>query len=254
MNSTETKPVESRSFLPAEIQVPVAPQPPIAASASTSRRREGARINLRGEIGRDSPISLAAVKNLVLRHPEETPKMLVLNSGGGSISEAFRVYEWLHALPVPLAIVADTRCCSASVIILMAADLRIANPGTQILLHGTHIDTESFPSRLNAKDLQRYIDDLKGDDDRVCDLLSARTGSDRDRFEAEMADEFYMSEAVAVELGVIHEWRGLDRPVDPTWPEAARQIRAAGMILPPRLLSPSYMSACRMAEHFPVVE
>ena len=251
MNNTDTKSPEARSFLPAEIQVPVAPQPSIAAPVPT-KRREGARINLTGEIDPKGPLSLLAIKQMVLRHPEEMPKTIYINSSGGNILEAFKAYEWLHSLPIPMATVADKHCLSAGLILFLAGDFRIANPGTELLLHGTHMGTDDFPPRLNAQKLQRYSDDLKSDDCRILDLLEARTGFDRSAFEVEMSDERAMSECFAIDSGIVHELPGLNR-VDPTWVEAARQMQAAGMTLPPRLASPNYFAACREAAHFPVI-
>ena len=109
---------------------------------------------------------------------------------------------------------------------------------------------EDLPSCLTAPVVQRYADNLRADDDRILNLLEVRTGSDWALFEKEMRDESNMSEAFALQSGLVHQWDGIDRQVDPAWPEAARQIQAAGMILPPRLTSPNYFAACDMAKNF----
>ena len=249
MNGTGIKPPEARSFLPTETK---APQSSVAAPVPTLRR-DGARITFVGEIDSKGPVSLAAVKHFVLRQPEETPKTIVINSSGGNVDEAFRVYEFLRALPMPLATVAEKSCRSAALIIFLAANFRRANPGAEFLLHGTHMGTDNLPQRLNARALQRYADNMKAGDDRILDLLEARTGFDRSEFEVEMNDERAMSEVFAVDSGIVHEWPGLNR-CDSTWLETVRQIQAAKMILPPRLTSPNYMAACREAAHFPVVD
>ena len=256
MNDTATKSPDARSFLPTtETNVPVetkAPQPSVAAPIPTNRR-EGIQIKLVGEIDPNGPISLTTVKYFVLRHPEDTPKIIHLDSSGGSVDEAFRVYEFLRALPTPLATVADKSCRSAALIIFMSANFRVANPGAEFLLHGTHMGTDSLPPRLNARMLQRYADDMKAGDDRILDLLEARTGFDRSGFECEMKDERAMSEGFAISSGIVHELTGSNR-CDPTWPEAVRQMQAAKMILPPSLTAPHYLAACREAAHFPVID
>ena len=85
-------------------------------------------------------------------------------------------------------------------------------------------------------------------------LLEARcAGFDRSDFAAEMSDEQPMSEAFAMRSGLVHEiWPGFNH-VDPTWPDAVRQMQSGGMILPPRLVSANFFAACREAAHFPVI-
>ena len=94
---------------------------------------------------------------------------------------------------------------------------------------------------------------MNADDARILDLLQRRTGFDRSDFAAELNTEDLMSEAHAINFGIVHEFRGFDRPVDPGWPDAARQMQAAGITLPPRLTSANYFNACRTALHFPVI-
>ena len=250
MIDTDTKPTDALSFAPTEAK---APQPSIAAPVPT-RRREGTRIHLVGEIGPKSPVSLASVRELVLRQPEETPKTIVLNSSGGNLDEGFRIFEFLHALPIPMSTVAEKYCRSSALIIFLAGNFRIANPGTEFLLHPTNMSADDLPQCLNARTLQRHADNMKAGDDRILNLLEARTGFDRSAFEVEMSNELPMSESFAIDSGIVHEWPGLNRCY-PNWSDAVRQMQAAEMILPPRLTSPNYLAACREADaHFSVVE
>ena len=169
---TETITVEMETLQPQPSIVPPAPiQNQITPIRDVWQRREGFGVTLVGEIGRDKPISLAAVKDLVLREPEDAPKIILIRSSGGNVSEAFRIWEWLRALPTPLATVADKQCLSAALIIFLAGDLRIVNSGTTLLLRQTHMVADGLPSHLNAQTLQRYTDDLKSDDNRILDLL-----------------------------------------------------------------------------------
>ena len=228
----------ARSFLPTE------PRATSVVEPTATKRKEGVLVCLSGEIGEKGPISLAAVKRRLLLQPD-MPITILINSRGGNTNEAFKIYDYLRALPTPLATVADKNCCSAALIIFMAADFRLALPGAEFLLH-------ELPRRLNARTLQRYADNMKSADHQVLDLVEARTGFNRCKFEEEMNDECVMSESFAIQSGLIHEWPGLNR-CDPTWPDHVREIQSAKMVLPQWLTSANYLAACRAAAHFPMV-
>ena len=235
----------ARSFLPTE------PRAPSVVEPTATKRKEGVLVCLSGEIGEKGPISLAAVKRRLLLQPD-TPTTIVINSRGGNTNEAFKIYDHLRALPTPMATVARQNCSSAALIIFMAADFRLAVPGTEFLLHESHMAADDLPRRLNARVLQQYADNMKSVDRQVLDLVEARTGFNRCKFEEEMNDESPMLESFAIESGLVHEWPGLNR-CDPTWSNHVREIQSAKMILPRWLTTPNYLAACRASAHFPPV-
>ena len=236
----------ARLFLPPEPQARS-----VVVEPAVTKRSEGLRICLTGEIGTEAPISLAAVKKKLLLQ-RDAPKTIVINSSGGNVTEAYRIYNFLRAMPVPLATVADKMCRSAALIVFLAADFRIAMPRAEFLLHQAHMSADDLPRRLNSRALRRYADDMKSADDRILDLLESRTGYRRRYFEGEMGDECIMSEAFVIESGLVHEWPGLNRCIS-TWSDDVRAIQSAKMILPQYLTSANYLAACRASAHFPPV-
>ena len=54
---------------------------------------------------------------------------------------------------------------------------------------------------------------------RIVDLLTDRTGFQREWFEREIATENALSDADAVQTGIVHEFAGLTPPCDPSWVE-----------------------------------
>ena len=85
----------------------------------------------------------------------------------------------------------------------------------------------------------------------MLDLLEARTGFDRGRFEAEIDDEILMTEADAIQSGIVHEWLGSNR-CSPRWLDDVGAL-SAKMPLPNYLTTANYFAACRAAAHFPAV-
>lgn len=121
--------VMTEAFLPSETK----PTPLVVAPPVPTRWREGVR--LVGKIDPKGPISLAVVQKWINVSPEHSAKHFLLDSEGGCIAEAFRIFEALRSLPVPIAATA-IHVCSAALVIYAAADLRIAAPDTAFLLHG----------------------------------------------------------------------------------------------------------------------
>jgi hypothetical protein len=81
----------------------------------------------------------------------------------------------------------------------------------------------SLPERLTAPILQGHADEL-AIDRRSVDLFTDRTGFDRDWFEREIASEDALSDADAIQTGIVHEFGGLMPVCYPAWPDAAQRL------------------------------
>jgi ATP-dependent protease ClpP protease subunit len=202
-------------------------------------------ISLLGEVGKT--ITGASVRRQLARLRDFRHLHISISSGGGSLVEAFALFELLRVLPVPISASAAVSCHSAAMIIFMAADLRIAKAGASFLIHPASISRDDLAERLTAQSSARRVSDLEAIDLRIARLFAARTGYDLAWFCADQRNEEYLSEVDAVESGIVHEFEPLTGHVDPRWPDQARRLQDAGIYAPPRLLTQNYFAACRCA-------
>ena len=202
------------------------------------------RLDLVGEIGPDRPISHKAIQRRLQTTPQFSRIAISINSGGGSVDEALKIYEFLRALPLPISARAESECCSAAMTVFLAAAHRIAVPKTSFLLHGTRRGFSDSERKYTAQDLRREADDLSAIDDRLIDLLAARTGSKREWFADQFLNEDDLSEIDLLNSGLVHEIEGRRSPCGPSWPEQAKVIMDAGLPILARMRSANYFAAC----------
>jgi ATP-dependent protease ClpP protease subunit len=208
-------------------------------------------LKLNGEVGEDKPISLSSVRNRLAAESFNAIH-IEIRSQGGCAASAFSIYNLLRAQPVPVAATAIGECHSGGLIIFMAASLRKAKAGAEFLLHPVSQSRDTLPERLTAQILQSHADALAKIDRRTVELFTNRTGYDKEWFEREIASEDALSSADAIQTGIVHEFRTLTPPCDPTWPDTAHRIakEARNVYLPRHMTSQNYFDACRCAVFF----
>jgi hypothetical protein len=119
-------------------------------------------------------------------------------------------------------------------------------------MHPASRERDTLLERVTAKILQNHADELAKIDRRSVDLFVGRTGFKREWFEREIASEDALSEADAIQTGIVHEFEGLTPPCDPAWPYTAERLakEARHVFIPGRLTSSNYADACRCAAFF----
>jgi ATP-dependent protease ClpP protease subunit len=60
---------------------------------------------------------------------------VIMNSGGGSIAHAFSMYDMIRCTSKQTNILVTGYCCSAAVLVLQAADVRLSHPNTSFMVH-----------------------------------------------------------------------------------------------------------------------
>jgi ATP-dependent protease ClpP protease subunit len=205
-------------------------------------------LTLKGAIGEGKPISLSSVRNR-LSVESISAIHFQINSQGGCARESFAIYNLLRAQPVPVAATATGECNSGGLLIFMAAALRKAKAGAEFTMHPSSSFRDALPEYLTAKTLQCHADILAKIDRRSVDLFADRTGFAREWFEREIASEDALSDADAIQTGVVHELEGFTPVCDPAWPDTAQRIakEARHVYSPGRMTSQSYFDACRCA-------
>lgn len=204
-----------------------------------------------GEIGAGKAINVAAVRRALAAQTFDCVHLRI-NSTGGDSEEAFEIYDTLRALPVPVKATATKHCLSGGLIVFMAASLRLATPGTEFLIHPASIARDQLPERVTDRILRHQADHLAKTDNRIADLLAARTGTAREWFLTEGETEEPLSASDLVARGIAHEVEGLTGPCDPSWPDlATRVLKDQRVFLPRYMATVNYFDACRTARFFP---
>lgn len=171
--------------------------------------------NLTGRVlntGEAGPgISLFSVEYALAAHRNADQIVVRINSEGGSVRQANKIYDALRGYGAHVSVVADKLCASAATIILMAGDFRQAAPNTRFLLHAPEIDPKE---RWTAKKHTQVAALLAQHQRNLVDLYSHRTGLEPAVFERELAHEAPMSLSRAKTLNLIHcvegqeTWKG----------------------------------------------
>lgn len=203
-------------------------------------------IELRGAIGSNASINVESARKQLQRAGAFHHLHVDITSSGGDANEAFGLYDLFRAQPVPVSARASVECLSAGMIVLMAADLRIAAAGTDFLVHPSSYGRHTLPERVTAELLHSQAKSLDHCDFRVAQLFADRTGFDLEWFMKEKRTEDLLSDVDAIETGLIHHFEGIIGPAKPGWPEAVK-MRPPGVYLPDWMNSENYFAACRCA-------
>jgi ATP-dependent protease ClpP protease subunit len=168
-------------------------------------------LKLTGSIGKGEAISERGVRQFVGTIGAAERVHLVINSEGGNVVEADRIYWILRSLPYPISAEVNMKAWSAAVTLLLAADFRWARADASILVHRTRIETDkcfAAGSMVTAPEMIERAQKLYADDEREIDLLAFRTGYDRAWFSREQSNEVLMSDQDAIRCGLLHAIEG----------------------------------------------
>src|SRR3954466_8645097 len=187
-------------------RAPVAPMARETCAAGRICAPDPAEVNipLIGSIG-DVGASLANVLDrLSLARQQQAQRIrLTINSEGGKVDQALSIFAALRTYPGTITAIAQGSCCSAAMVVFLAADRRVIRPGTHMLIHRVGIDKEDIPEqRLNAEAFRRHAGSLEETDARILDLLVARTGYSREAFANEILTEDSLPEEMALAWGI----------------------------------------------------
>ena len=157
----------------------------------------------------------------ILGNPHVDDISVVIDSGGGDVTGALKIYHALRAHPATVTTTARGYCCSSATIILLAGSWREAAAGTRLLLHSVAIRPNGrWTSRTHAKAAQQ----CEATDAMLAQFYAERTNTKVELWEREMRSEGYTSIDRACDLGLIYcrsgeaIWHGGRRYA---WPPAA---------------------------------
>jgi ATP-dependent Clp protease protease subunit len=99
-----------------------------------------------GPVNYESSLSIISqLKELEAIDPK-SPITLNINTEGGSLSDAYAVYDTLRSIDCPIITIATGMCASAGLALLTAGDYRFASQNTIFFYHQTILDGNSLNS------------------------------------------------------------------------------------------------------------
>ena len=125
-----------------------------------------------------------------------------INSGGGSCDEGFAIYNLLTNSGKKITTRAVGTCASIASVIFLAGSKREVFKNTQVMIHLPMV----MPYEpLNETELAKLQDRLAQEKERILNLYTDITKSDRATLETYMVDETYLTADQAKELGFATE-------------------------------------------------
>jgi ATP-dependent Clp protease protease subunit len=176
------------------------------------------RINLIGSVGEDMLGSLdSQIRNLTSE--SDTPLIVTLASGGGSVGYARAIYEELSLLQQKrdISLVARGICLSAAVTIAMSVPLnrRLATPNTKFLMHeGIQNGSPNVSGSLSARKIQlaNFLKDFEDDEDEnqwVIDVIAKGCNQPLNVVEGKVRDGVWLVGKEAVRFGLVGSLIGI---------------------------------------------
>ena len=137
---------------------------------------------------------------------------LTINSGGGSVFEAFAIYDYLKTsnLNVNVKIV-GVAASAASVLALAGDTLPTMTENSVIMIHNAWMPVISMQG-MNSDEIRDYQEELEKDarlmdalNLKIAKIYSNATGLDLERVQKMMSDETWIFSEEALELGFVSE-------------------------------------------------
>lgn len=161
------------------------------------------RINLIGEIiegGGEGTINYSMLSDELDKANGEDLE-IVINSIGGHVDEAFRIYNALEDYKLKnkavITTITDENCASSGVILLLSGNRRIVNNNSNPFVHNAmYVEVTG-----NAKDLQYLADDLLKCDMQIAELYAKKTALSVDEALNLMGAEYYFTPEESYALG-----------------------------------------------------
>ena len=123
---------------------------------------------------------------------------LTLNSYGGSVNAAARIYDEIKGYPGKVDITVSGTAASAAVGVAMAADKLYMTPGSMMMIHDPLCMAYG-----NEAEMQNTIRMLQAAKASILDIYETRVKSPRDEVAGMMTDETWMDSKTALEHGFI---------------------------------------------------
>ena len=136
---------------------------------------------------------------------QEAPITLFISSGGGNVSDAFALYDYIMtALRPNLQTVALGEANSVAVILFLMGEKRYVGNLTILKLHEFSFTPEGSSS-VTARGARKMAKSLELSQTKYADIIANRSGMPKRKVRALMRKKATILPAQAVELGLAHQ-------------------------------------------------
>lgn len=107
------------------------------------------------EVSQETALLLISQLKHLEELEQEKPITVFLNTPGGSLTDALAIYDTITQLSCPVIVHTMGLCASAGLLIMSAADYRVASPNTTFYYHQPVMDS----SHINSIDNMNHLND-----------------------------------------------------------------------------------------------
>ena len=154
--------------------------------------------------GIDAQLARNIYSRLILLEKDnaENPITVIINSQGGNADSGFGIYDMLRFVKPPIITLTAGLCASAAVIIFLAGEKekRFALPNARFLIHQPSTSTVG-----PAADLEITANEILKMRDQFNVIISAETGQDLKKVNADTNRDFWLSADQAVKYGLVQK-------------------------------------------------
>lgn len=168
----------------------------------TRRLMEARTVLLSGEINDSTATDIIGQLLVMNAQSAEKPITIIINTGGGTISAGFAIYDVVRYLKAPVRTLGAGLIASMGVTLFLAPprERRFSLPNSRFMIHqplisGTIVGPAS-DLEINAREMIK----LKGRLDR---LISDATGQPLEKVEKDTQRDFWMNAEEAVTYGIV---------------------------------------------------
>ena len=127
---------------------------------------------------------------------------LYINSPGGDMTALFAIHDTMQFVSPEVATICVGQAASAAAVLLAAgaAGKRFTLPNARVLVHQPHGGAQG-----QSTDIEIQVREMVDMRNRMVDILTERTGQDRERIVADMDRDFILRGDDAVQYGLVDE-------------------------------------------------
>lgn len=157
--------------------------------------------------GSGNSFSLKSLNDILQNLPQDTTEIEVrINSGGGSVTEGFAIYDKLVSLDKPITTIVEGMCGSIATIIAQAGKTgsRKMFQNSEYFIHNP-LWIPSSPDAHTADDLEKLTAELRKNEEKILDFYVKTTGAERNVLADKMKQEATLTAEEAKQFGFIDE-------------------------------------------------
>ena len=134
-------------------------------------------------------------------HPNASDIIINMSTPGGDVELAIEIYNFLRELDCRITTVNTSFVNSAGILIYLAGDKRECLPASSFYVHSV---TKKLNGTFTYKDLEREVQEVKGNTRKIAALLENRTMKTSSYWRGMMHKGVILQAERAVKLGLAH--------------------------------------------------